>query len=255
MKPTRQSGVALVMTLIFLSVITILAVAFLALSRRGRVAIRETTNRTVTEEMADIALERAKGDILLPILATNPVHSDLLGPGYASAYGLVMLVHHRPVDARDGTVFHQNGIRTHGSVNYQSITNGDSHGCHRLFNHAAVQLASFLLQHRRHVRHGVLDRPFTHEFTWRGIRVRHPIAHRGYRFELTPPVEVEVLPGIVRGKLRRVPLRLVSLPRPRSQPAQPEAVPALAPAATPPAADAAVQGKPPENPEWGREGG
>ncbi|HZY05658.1 MAG TPA: hypothetical protein VFF02_19385 [Anaeromyxobacteraceae bacterium] len=181
--------------------------------------------------------------------------TDLLGPGYASAYGLVMLVHHRPVDARDGTVFHQNGIRTHGSVNYQSITNGDSHGCHRLFNHAAVQLASFLLQHRRHVRHGVLDRPFTHEFTWRGIKVRHPIAHRGYRFELTPPVEVEVLPGIVRGKLRRVPLRLVSWPRPRSQPAQPEAVPALAPAAAPPAADAAVQGKPPENPEWGREGG
>ncbi|HEU4383998.1 MAG TPA: hypothetical protein VFR85_10930 [Anaeromyxobacteraceae bacterium] len=180
--------------------------------------------------------------------------TDLLGPGYASAYGLVMLVHHRPVEGRNGTVFHQNGIRTHGSVNYHSITNGDSHGCHRLFNHAAVQLASFLLQHRRHVRHGLQDRPFTHEFTWRGIKVRHPIPHRGYRFELTPPVEVEVLPGTVRGRVHRVPLKLVSWPRPRSQPTQPETVPAAAPAAAP-AAGAAAQWKPPENPEWGHEGG
>jgi hypothetical protein len=81
MKPTRQRGVALVITLIFLSVITILAVAFLALSRRGRVAIRESTNRTITEQMADIALERAKAEMLLPILVTNVNHSDLMGPG------------------------------------------------------------------------------------------------------------------------------------------------------------------------------
>jgi hypothetical protein len=139
--------------------------------------------------------------------------TELLGPGYASAYGLVMLVHHRPVEGRGGTVWYDNGIRTHGSVNYNSILNSESHGCHRLFNHAAVQLASFLLQHRRHVRQGVLAKPFTHEFTWRGIKVRHPIPHRGYRFELTPPVEVEVLPGAVRGKIRRVPQRLVSLSR------------------------------------------
>jgi hypothetical protein len=137
--------------------------------------------------------------------------TDLLGPGYASAYGLVMLVHHRPVRNGDDILWYDNGIRTHGSVNYQSILNSDSHGCHRLFNHAAVQLASFLLQHRQHVRHGLVEKPFTHEFTWRGIKVRHPISHRGYRFELTPPVEVEVLRGIVRGRIRRVPHRLVSL--------------------------------------------
>ncbi len=164
--------------------------------------------------------------------------TDLLGPGYASAYGLVMLPHLRPVEgAEGGTLWYDNGIRTHGSVNYHSILGSESHGCHRLFNHAAVQLASFLLQHRRHVRHGLVAKPFTHEFTWRGIKLRHPIPHRGYRFELTPPVEVEVLQGTVRGKVRRVPQRLVSLlPRPRLKgPPQGVAAPIVPPEPASPA--------------------
>lgn len=163
--------------------------------------------------------------------------TDLLGPGYASAYGLVMLPHHRPVQgAEDGdTLWYDNGIRTHGSVSYHSILGSESHGCHRLFNHAAVQLASFLLQHRLHVRHGLVARPFTHEFTWRGMKLRHPIPHRGYRFELTPPVEVEVLQGTVRGKVRRVPQRLVSLLRPRAKvQAAAIAPPIVPPESTPP---------------------
>jgi len=79
-------------------------------------------------------------------------------------------------------------------------------------------------------------RPFTHEFTWRGIKLRHPIPHRGYRFELTPPVEVEVLQGTVRGKIRRVPQRLVSLlrQRPKAQ-ASSVAAPIVPADATPPA--------------------
>jgi hypothetical protein len=168
---------------------------------------------------------------------------DLVGPGYASAYGLVMLVHHRPVTGRHGTIWYDNGIRTHGSVSYQSILRGESHGCHRLFNQAALQLASFLLQHRRSVCHGVLARPFTHEFTWRGVTWRFPIASRGYRFELTPPVEVEVLPGTLHGRVRKVPHRFVRLQRPRPPAAAPERPPpepppplARAPSESPPAA-------------------
>ena len=149
-----------------------------------------------------------------------------------------MLPHLRPVEGTEGgTLWYDNGIRTHGSVNYHSILGSESHGCHRLFNHAAVQLASFLLQHRRHVRHGLVAKPFTHEFTWRGIKLRHPIPHRGYRFELTPPVEVEVLQGTVRGKVRRVPQRLVSLlPRPRLKgPPQGVAAPIVPPEPASPA--------------------
>jgi len=79
MRRTRhERGVALVMTLIFLSVITVMAVAFLALTRRGKVAVRENTNRTLTERMTDIALERAKAEIRARILSSgNP---DFLGP-------------------------------------------------------------------------------------------------------------------------------------------------------------------------------
>ncbi len=155
--------------------------------------------------------------------------TDLLGPGYASAYGLVMLVHHRAAEAAGGAVWYDNGIRTHGSVNYQSILRSESHGCHRLFNHAAVQLASFLLRHRSHLAHGLMAKPFTHEFTWRGIKLRVPIPQRGYRFELTPPVEVEVLRGTVRGKIRRVPLPIVRIPRPKPQPHASEAATGVAP--------------------------
>ncbi len=155
--------------------------------------------------------------------------TDLLGPGYASAYGLVMLVHHRAVEGADGTVWYDNGIRTHGSVNYQSILRSESHGCHRLFNHAAVQLASFLLRHRAHLTWGLRAKPFTHEFTWRSIRLRVPIPQRGYWFELTPPVEVEVLRGTVRGKIRRVPLPIVRISRPRPKPHASDAATEVAP--------------------------
>ncbi len=168
---------------------------------------------------------------------------DLVGPGYASAYGLVMLVHHRPVTGRDGTTWYDNGIRTHGSVSYQSVLRSESHGCHRLFNHAALQLASFLLQHRRNVRRGVLAQPFTHEFTWRGVTWKFPIASRGYRFELTPPVEVEVLPGTLHGKVRKVPHQFVRLQRPR-----PPAAPAgSAPPESPPPLARAPSERQPES--------
>ncbi len=173
--------------------------------------------------------------------------TDLLGPGYASAYGLVMLPHVRPVRSEGGTLWYDNGIRTHGSVSYHSILGSESHGCHRLFNHAAVQLASFLLQHRHHVRHGLVARAFVHEFTWRGLKLRHPIPHRGYRYELTPPVEVEVLQGTVRGRIRSVPLRLVSQTRPTPKAGVAGAATAVA---TPgrPASEAALPETPPGDP-------
>ena len=153
------------------------------------------------------------------------VDTDLLGPGYASAYGLVMLVHHRAAEGKSGTVWYDNGIRTHGSVNYHSILRSESHGCHRLFNHAAVQLASFLLQHRHHVTRGLMAKQLTHEFTWRAMKLKLAIPYRGYRFELTPPVDVAVLPGTVRGNVRRVPQGIVSLPRPPRPPPPADAPP------------------------------
>ena len=94
--------------------------------------------------------------------------TELTGPGYASAYGLVMLVHHQRVERKGVVKWWDNGIRTHGTVGYRSVMSGESHGCHRLFNHYSVRLASFLIQHRNHVRHGLIDKPFTRAFSWRG---------------------------------------------------------------------------------------
>ena len=41
-------------------------------------------------------------------------------------------------------------MRAHGSSDYLSIysANGFSHGCHRLPNHIAIRLYSFILRHR-----------------------------------------------------------------------------------------------------------
>ncbi len=130
----------------------------------------------------------------------NAPNLGLTGPGYRSAYGLAMMMHTRVVTDRDGNQrFLDEGIRAHGSVSYPSILRGTSHGCHRLFNHLAVRLASFLVGHRNHVRHGSMQIDFHHAFSWEGQRHEIEIDSRGYHFELTPPVPVEVLEGRIRG--------------------------------------------------------
>ncbi len=143
----------------------------------------------------------------------RPNH-DILGPGYRSAYGLTMVMHHKVVPREEGEepLFADEGIRVHGSVSYRSIGRGTSHGCHRLFNHLAVRLSSFLLAHRRHAIEGALpaswQRTVTHEESSHTLRVRS----RGYRFELTPPVPVDVLEGRIRGPVRRAPAGFFRLP-------------------------------------------
>ncbi|MBC7173046.1 MAG: hypothetical protein H5U40_11485, partial [Polyangiaceae bacterium] len=131
----------------------------------------------------------------------------LLGPSHASAYGLVMLVNHKRrfrqgVELEPG----DEGVRTHGSASYGSIVRGNSHGCHRLFNHLAVRLGDFLLRHRRHVRHGVIPAAWSRTVVVDGSAVRLSVRSRGYRYELTPPVPVEVLEGRVVSRRKRVPL-------------------------------------------------
>jgi hypothetical protein len=136
---------------------------------------------------------------------------DTFGPHYASAYGLAMLVHHRVDTPPDGESFlTDQGIRSHGSVSYDTILDGFSHGCHRLHNHRAVRLAGFLLAHRDHRVRGDVPLDFHRQLVWRGKRFNLAFDTRGYHYELTPPVEVEVLAGTSRGwaKAPRPPQRL-----------------------------------------------
>jgi hypothetical protein len=70
----KQSGVALVITLIMLSVITIIAVAFLALTQRERATLSQTLAGTEAELMASTGLERSKSHIMAEVsafLSTN----------------------------------------------------------------------------------------------------------------------------------------------------------------------------------------
>jgi hypothetical protein len=75
----RQRGVALVVTIILISVITFLTIAFLALSRREKGSMTTTADQTTARLAADAAIERAQAEILAPILAlTNAQKFGLL---------------------------------------------------------------------------------------------------------------------------------------------------------------------------------
>jgi len=126
--------------------------------------------------------------------------SEVFGPGPHAAYGMVLLEHLQEFPLKDGTTrLDDNGIGTHGSASVTSIVNGTSHGCHRLYNQLAVRLGDFLLAHRDHVVHGEqklsetqrYDRVIFHNDE--AFRAR--IETRGFLYELTPPVPVEVLKG------------------------------------------------------------
>ena len=125
------------------------------------------------------------------------VNDEGIGPGHRSAYGLVMIQHERPPTTWQGkTVYGETGIRTHGTGNVRSIfRGGPSHGCHRLLPLHAGRLATFLLSHRPHRREGpireVWERPL-HSGQKRLVAVR---TVRGVRYELDPPVPLEVLEG------------------------------------------------------------
>jgi hypothetical protein len=132
------------------------------------------------------------------------VDTDLIGPGYASAYGLAMLVHERPWPTKKGeTIYADNGVRTHGSVSYRTIGRGESHGCHRLFNHQALRLTGFLLQHRPHRRDGPERVGYERRIPWRGRVLKLRVDDRGYGYTFDPPIPVEVLEGRLRGGAAR----------------------------------------------------
>jgi hypothetical protein len=76
---SRQSGVALVVTIIMISVITFLTIAFLALSGREKGATKTATDQVTARLEADRAMERAKVELLAGILASrNPNNFNFL---------------------------------------------------------------------------------------------------------------------------------------------------------------------------------
>jgi len=137
------------------------------------------------------------------IVSGKKIKTDNMGPGYLSAYGLVAAMHLIPRQTRDGMKFWDKGIRTHGSYNYRSIRAGYSHGCHRLYNHKAIRLFSFVLNHRPHDRIGLEPYPYLHRFEYKGRKYKIKVANRGYVYRLKKLLPVTVTRGRVLGTQRR----------------------------------------------------
>ncbi|MEZ4286847.1 MAG: hypothetical protein R3A47_01585 [Polyangiales bacterium] len=126
------------------------------------------------------------------------------GPSYASAYGLVAAYHRKFKRESDGSIsiWGDEGIRSHGSVDYMSIMRRQSHGCHRLHNHIAVRLMSFVLAHRQHRRIGQQALNFKRDVEYDGKTYKMQIDQGGYNYELTDPIVVNVLEGRIRGVVK-----------------------------------------------------
>jgi len=90
-RSTARSGVALIITVILLAVVTFMALTFLAISRRERGAVTTTTDTASARLAADDALASAEAQIVANILATtNPYNFGLLvSTNYINSFGFV----------------------------------------------------------------------------------------------------------------------------------------------------------------------
>ena len=109
----------------------------------------------------------------------------------------------REVERPSGKIVYiDNGIRSHGSVDYNSILRRYSHGCHRLYNHLAIRLFDFILRHRPFNRLGKLSAGYSRKVEIDDEIFFINLDSRGYRYELVNAMPIEVLRGRVRGKQR-----------------------------------------------------
>jgi hypothetical protein len=127
------------------------------------------------------------------------VNYDELGPGFLSAYGVV--AGYFVVPGQNGKPDWDNGVRAHGSSDYLSIYsgNGFSHGCHRLPNHLAIRMYSFILQHRKKRVVGDVPMGFQRQFLWEDMVYEMRIPSKGFVYVLEPPLPVTVLEGNIMG--------------------------------------------------------
>jgi hypothetical protein len=126
------------------------------------------------------------------------VNTGVMGPGYQSAYGMVMGIH---IDPKRGGF--DNQIRTHGSVDYTSIARRFSHGCHRLVNNRAVRLFDFVLRHKQFNRRGDIPLNLKKKFEVEGEEYKYQIKTRGYYYTLFTPLPVDVLEGRIKGEVKK----------------------------------------------------
>jgi hypothetical protein len=132
--------------------------------------------------------------------------TQIIGPGYRAAYGLVAIVHHQieGYDEQGNPQLVDHRIRTHGTPGYRSVKRGESNGCHRMHNYVVLRMAGFIVKHHENVRDGLVPEDYVRNLTYKGQKVALESETKGYRFKLTPPLKVTVLDGEVKGDARAV---------------------------------------------------
>ncbi len=130
--------------------------------------------------------------------------TQIIGPGYRAAYGLVAMVHKQIIGTtpQGEPDLMDLRIRTHGTPAYRSVKRGESNGCHRLHNYEALRLAAFLVRHHANTRDGLVPEDYERHLQYKGQDIALQSESKGYRFKLTPPVPVKVLNGDVKGNAK-----------------------------------------------------
>lgn len=138
--------------------------------------------------------------------------TEIIGPGYRAAYGLVAIPHLQIMEKNEKgePQLMDLRIRTHGTPGYRSVKRGESNGCHRLHNFEVLRLTTFLIKHHENVRDGLVPEDYVRKLTYKGQEVALESDSKGYRFKLTPPIPVNVLEGDVKGDAKAI-KRLVPL--------------------------------------------
>jgi hypothetical protein len=165
-------------------------------------------------------------------MSQEVVNYDEVGPGYLSAYGLVAA--YNVVPGKNGKPDWDNGVRVHGSSEILSIRNPDaySHGCHRLMNHLAVRMFSFVLRHRPVIVEGDKTLDFGRQFLWKDDVFEMRLPSKGFHYRLEPPLPVMVLEGNIIGKVKKPITTYVPKPGvqyPPGPPPSPKAGPGIEP--------------------------
>ncbi len=108
LRQRSERGVALVITLLMLSAITFLAVAFLAMSRRDRAAMTTTLDVDSAHNMSDAALNRAQAEIVAQMEARGDAlsYDYMVSRDYISPFG------------------YNKGIKDTTNVNYDMYSSG-----------------------------------------------------------------------------------------------------------------------------------
>lgn len=124
-KGKSESGIALVITLIMLAIVTLMAIVFLAMTRRERASVQVMQDISTAQYMADAALERAKAQAIAQMaVAGSKLSYDLfVSTNFISPVGFTPQGGNRTPNPTNVSYVYANGQRVAGDDLLQVIAN------------------------------------------------------------------------------------------------------------------------------------